>query len=227
MIFIDLGLTDYNDALSYQEKLFQDRLRAKSENIETAEDVILFTEHNPVFTLGKSGKISNLLLSDPSTQNIDLHYTSRGGDITFHGPGQLVVYPILDLQRLKMGLAKYVHILEESVIELLKHYNLNAMRSEGATGIWLPSQNGARERKICAIGIKASRHITMHGLALNVNTNLKNFDYIIPCGIQNKGVTSMEMELGFNLEMYVVKQEFQKLFTKELEKFTSSFQDIA
>lgn len=220
MIHIDLGLTHYQEALLQQETLFSERLNAKAKGVNTPEDTVILTEHFPVFTLGKSGKLQNLLMQNPEKLGIEMFFTSRGGDITFHGPGQLVVYPILDLERLGIGLAKYVFILEESVVELLKKYDITAGRSQGATGVWLPGNAAQSERKICAIGIKASRHITMHGIALNVHTNLQYFDHIIPCGIQNKGVTSIERELGYNPGMNEIKECFTQIFSSKIQQIS-------
>jgi lipoyl(octanoyl) transferase len=179
-------------------------------------------EHDPVFTLGKSGKAGNLLLSEDEmrAKNIAFYKTNRGGDITFHGPGQLVGYPILDLEKFYTDIGRYLRDLEEVIIRTIAEYGLKGERSPGETGVWLEPQTTGRERKICAMGVRCSRWITMHGFALNVNTDLGYFDYIIPCGIRNKQVTSLQMELKRVVPMQEVKQKlvrhFQDVFNVSL-----------
>lgn len=205
---IDLGLQKYADALHRQEELFNKNIEQKLNHQPTTNYLVL-CEHQPVFTLGKSGKEENILVSE-SQMNAEFYHTNRGGDVTFHGPGQLVVYPILDLDTYNIGLAKYIYNLEEAIITSLKPYGITGERLEGANGIWL--RDGKGDRKICAIGVKASRGITMHGLAMNVNTDLSYFNKIIPCGLQNLGVTSLEKELGKQIELASYKEVFINSF---------------
>jgi len=185
-------------------------------------DRLLFTEHEPVYTLGKSGKPSNVLLNDDELAQKGISYfqINRGGDITFHGPGQIVGYPILDLEHFKTDLGWYLRSLEEVIILTVAEYGLKCERSPGETGVWLDASVKGRERKICAMGIRCSRWITMHGFALNVNTNLNYFNFIIPCGIQGKQVTSLAKELGYDVPVDEVKEKlksnFEKVFTVEL-----------
>ncbi len=184
----DLGLIDYEACLAIQREVF-----------ESADQQLILCEHPPVYTLGKSGREENILVGDLGAR---VYRTDRGGDITFHGPGQLVGYPILDLDRLKMGLKAYIHALEEIVIRVLQDFGIQAVRSEGATGVWLENPM----RKICAIGVRASRGRVMHGFALNVNTDLSYFERINPCGFTDRGVTSMARELGTEQDMQAVKE---------------------
>lgn len=188
----------------------------------TTEHYLLFVEHTPVYTLGKSGNIDNVLLSEENlkARGIDFFRTNRGGDITFHGPQQIVGYPILDLERFYTDIGKYLRNIEEVIILTLKEYGVEAGRSIGETGVWIDADIKGRERKICAIGVRSSRWITMHGFALNVNTDLDYFNFIIPCGIQNKQVTSLQKELGrlvdFDEVKKKVKSNFEKVFDAEL-----------
>ena len=201
-----LGLADYAAAWAYQERLMAESLALKAANRDrpapeqaVLPNYLLTVEHPPVYTLGKSGKATNLLLDDDGLARVGATFVSvnRGGDITFHGPGALVVYPILDLDRFFTDIHRYLRTLEEAVIRVLAHYGLRAGRISGLTGVWLDFADGApNPRKICAMGVKASRWITMHGLSLNVNTDLAYFGHIIPCGIDDKAVTSMQAELG-------------------------------
>ena len=183
---------------------------------------LLFVEHPPVYTLGKSGAIENVLISeeDRAAKGISFYNTNRGGDITFHGKEQLVGYPILDLERFYTDIGKYLRNLEDVIIATMADYGLKGERSPGETGVWLDADIKGKERKICAMGIRCSRWVTMHGFAFNVNTDLTYFDYIIPCGIQNKQVTSLEKELGRKLDMNEVKERvkyhFEKVFNVEL-----------
>jgi lipoyl(octanoyl) transferase len=179
---------------------------------------LLFLEHNPVYTLGKSGKYEHLLINekDCAARGIEYFHINRGGDITFHGPGQLVGYPILDLEKFKPDLGWFLRSLEEVIILTLAEYGIKGDRSPGETGVWLDPQIPGKERKICAMGIKCSRWITMHGFAININTDLNYFNFILPCGIQNKQVTSLAKELGREISMdevkYKVKKNFEIIF---------------
>ena len=175
---------------------------------------LLFCEHPPVFTLGKSGSKENLLINEQmlAQRGIEFYRINRGGDITFHGPGQIVGYPILDLEQLNLGIKAYIECLEESVIRVLEKCGIQAGRLAGATGVWLDPELPGKARKICAIGVKAGRHITMHGFAFNVNTDLSYYQYINPCGFTDKGVTSMEKELGEKQDL----EEIKKLLARQL-----------
>lgn len=226
--FSDLGSKAYKETWDYQEDLLKENTlikaacRNREEAILPAEiptiHHLLFVEHNPVYTLGKSGNTGNILLSETerTERNIEYFHINRGGDITFHGPGQLVGYPILDLEKFKTDLGWYLRSLEQVIIDTLFEYGLQGDRSIGETGVWLDPGIKGKERKICAMGIKCSRWITMHGFALNINTELSYFEGIVPCGIQNKAVTSLEKELGYQVPMDEVKRNvknnFQKVF---------------
>ncbi|MBS3807254.1 MAG: lipoyl(octanoyl) transferase LipB [Bacteroidales bacterium] len=207
----DIGTIDYKEAWEYQEKLFDDVLSGKrSGRIPT--NYMLFCEHPHVYTLGKSGQQNNLLIDPNFLEKIQATYykINRGGDITYHGPGQIVGYPIIDLEQFGLQVRKYIHRLEDSVIATLKEYHINSSRLDGATGVWLDADEPGKSRKICAIGVRASHFVTMHGFAFNVNTDLNYFNYINPCGFQDKGVTSMENELGRHMDMEEVKQVLKK-----------------
>lgn len=216
-ILHDLGLIEYGNAWQVQKELFHLSIHDKTEHRHPKHHIMV-CEHPHVYTLGKSANQSNLLLSEAElkSKDIDVFDIERGGDITYHGPGQLVVYPIFDLEQMQLGVKKFVFNIEQCIINCLKHYDIIAERIEGRIGIWI-GKGTHNERKIAAIGIKVSRHITMHGLALNVNTDLNLFDNIIPCGIQDKSVCSMESELGRKLDMTDVKQ-------KLLDEFSSIFE---
>jgi len=217
----DLGLISYKEAWDYQETLFNQLMSYKiSGNGEKdPANYLLFCEHPAVFTLGKSGKENNLLINEAllKEKKIEFFRINRGGDITFHGPGQIVGYPILDLEKYGLGIKSYIHLLEEAIILLLKNYGISAGRLEGATGVWLDADKPARARKICAIGVRASRHITMHGFAFNVNTDLSYYSYINPCGFVDKGVTSLEKETGSKLDFSRVKGELKDIILNLLE----------
>lgn len=242
VIFEDLGGMRYQEAWDYQEKLLKENVRRKTEarNLATAGDAgtggqvtatgeavvaadtthyLLFVEHPPVYTLGKSGDIANVLISEEERVALNIEYfaINRGGDITFHGPQQLVGYPILDLERFYTDIGRYLRNLEEVFIRTMADYGLVGERSPGETGVWMDTTVPGRERKICAMGIRCSRWITMHGFAFNVNTDLSFFDHIIPCGIQNKQVTSLEKELGYTLNMEEVKATVKKHFEAVFE----------
>jgi len=218
ILFEDLGLIDYQEAWDDQERRFRalvDYKRDPGDN-RMPPRYLLFCEHPHVYTLGRSGNEQNLLIRQDFLKKIDATYyrTNRGGDITYHGPGQIVGYPILDLDLLGIGLKQYVTILEDAIIELVNGYGIVASRMEGATGVWLDVDHPAKTRKICAIGVRSSRYITMHGFALNVNTNLDYFSYINPCGYETRGVTSMQKELGNSMDMEQVKSALKKILMK-------------
>lgn len=206
---IDWNLIPYAEAWQQQTEYFDTLVRAK-QNGEEYENVIILCEHPPVYTLGRSGKENNMLLSEAQLEKIGatLYHIDRGGDITYHGPGQLVCYPILNLEEFDLGLKEYVHLLEEAVIRVCASYGITAGRLEKATGVWLEGDTSCA-RKICAIGVRSSHYVTMHGLALNVNTDLRYFSYIHPCGFIDKGVTSLRQELGFEIPMSEVKQRLE------------------
>nr|WP_279192342.1 lipoyl(octanoyl) transferase LipB [Bacteroides intestinalis] len=202
----DWNIIPYADAWTRQTEWFDTLVRAKQAG-EEYENHIILCEHPHVYTLGRSGKEGNMLLSEEQLQKIGatLYHIDRGGDITYHGPGQLVCYPILNLEEFSLGLKEYVHLLEEAVIHVCASYGITAGRLEKATGVWLEGDT-PRARKICAIGVRSSHFVTMHGLALNVNTDLRYFSYIHPCGFIDKGVTSLQQELKREVPMEEVKQ---------------------
>jgi len=222
IVFEDLGLIDYQEAWDYQEERFNKLVdfKRKPDGMKRPIQYLLFCEHTHVYTLGKSGDETNLLIREDFLKKINATYyrTNRGGDITYHGPGQIVGYPILDLELLEIGLRQYVTLLEDSIIALLQAYGITATQMEGATGVWLDVNHQVKARKICAIGVRSSRHVTMHGFALNVNTNLDYFTYINPCGFETKGVTSMEKELGKSMDLEQVKSELKDIL---MQKFLS------
>ena len=214
----DLGLIDYKQAWDFQEELLKEAVDLKISNRKNDTNFIpkqhlLFCEHAHVYTLGKSGAQENLLLDEAHLQDIDAQFykINRGGDITYHGPGQLVMYPILDLEQFFTDIHKYMRYLEEAVIKTLAHFQITATRYEGLTGVWIDAET-PRARKICAMGVKCSRWITMHGIALNVHPDLGYFGNIVPCGIQDKAVTSMAQELGRQISI----QEVQEVLLKEM-----------
>lgn len=229
----DLGLRDYKETWDYQDLLFQKILEIKSKNskeklqLETP-NYFLYVEHPHVYTLGKSGHIENLLISEEKLKalNATFYKINRGGDITYHGPGQIVGYPILDLENFFTDIHKYLRLLEEMIILTLAEYNVRAERSKGETGVWL-DVGTPFARKICAMGVRASRWVTMHGFALNVNTDLGYFDHMIPCGIKGKAVTSLNVELGKAMvDMEEVKMKLLKnflfLFEAEIKEKTEA-----
>ena len=236
IIFEDLGIIHYKDAWDYQEELVKKNLEIKSEarklsvisNQISGSDnyanpvsgltvnYLLFCEHPPVYTLGKSGHMENVLMNESEMEEKEIEFfrTNRGGDITFHGLQQIVGYPILDLEKFFTDIGKYMRSLEEVIMLTIAEYGITGDRSKGETGVWIEPGIPGKERKICAMGIRCSRWITMHGFALNVNTDLTYFNNIIPCGIVNKQVTSIEKELGFKVNFEEVKEKVRKNFAK-------------
>ena len=240
VLFEDLGAMPYKEAWDYQESLLTENLAIKAELRNKAnstepivDDVhhppltthhhLLLVEHPPVYTLGKSGDVKNILISeeDRLQKGIEFYPTNRGGDITFHGPQQIVGYPILDLEKFETDIGKYLRKLEEVIILTMAEYGLKGERSKGETGVWLDPDVKGKERKICAMGVRCSRWITMHGFAFNVNTDLNYFNHIIPCGIENKAVTSLQKELGSSVDFKEakekVKQNFENVFDVTLK----------
>ncbi|MFT6997587.1 MAG: lipoyl(octanoyl) transferase [Cryomorphaceae bacterium] len=225
---IEAGLKGYQDTWDYQEELFSSVVQRKIEMRKTGEEkpvpnnYLIFVEHPHVYTLGKSGKIENLLLNQKELEEKGIEYfkINRGGDITYHGPGQLVAYPIIDLDQFFTDIHKYLRYLEEAVILTLAEYGIKGERYAGLTGVWLDPDIPERARKICALGVRCSRWVTMHGLAFNVNSHLEYFNNIIPCGIDDKAVTSMKKELERTLDFDEVKEKLQnhlsELFQWEL-----------
>jgi len=224
VFFEDLGVKSYKPTWDYQEELLLKNTQIKSihrandlpANEANTEHRLLMVEHPPVFTLGKSGKREHVLVSEEQLQNlgIEFYHINRGGDITYHGLQQVVGYPILDLDKFKTDLGWYLRSLEEVIIQVLAEYGLEGDRSSGETGVWLSPDDPFMARKICAMGIKCSRWITMHGFALNVNTDLSHFEHIVPCGIQGKTVTSLEKELGKKVDYQEVKEKIKKHFAR-------------
>ena len=225
--FQDLGLKPYKDVWDYQESLLTHNVDIKAQNREIEDtsthlpttNHLLFVEHPPVYTLGKNGNEENILISEQELfqKSIEYFHINRGGDITFHGPEQLVGYPILDLDKFKTDLGWYLRNIEEAIILTMADYGIKGERSKGETGVWIDTEIKGRERKICAIGIKCSRWVTMHGFAFNVNTDLSYFGNIVPCGIVNKQVTSLEKELGRKIDMNEVKTKAKKHFEEVFE----------
>lgn len=227
--FTDLRVIDYQQAWDYQTKLFNAILEVKSRNrtVSSAEqqftnNYLLFCEHPHVYTLGKSGNESNLLVNTNELESIGATYyhINRGGDITYHGPGQLVGYPVIDLENFFTDIHQYMRLLEEAVIQTLREFGVESGRIPGLTGVWLDIDDEKKARKICALGVKTSRWVTMHGFALNVNTDLSYFNKMIPCGITDKAVTSLDKEIGSPVDMNRVKKILKKkiadLFRMEL-----------
>lgn len=239
--FIDLGLIDFKQAWDYQEKLFDEVVQIKINNrkintnsiLQTPNSelqtfnsellptpsYLLFCEHPHVYTLGNSGNKEHLLISEQQLiqKNATYYKINRGGDITYHGPGQIVGYPILDLDNFFTDIHKYLRFLEEIVIRTLAEYGIESGRSKGETGVWLDAENPLKARKICAMGVRASRWVTMHGFAFNINTDLGYFGNIVPCGIVDKAVTSLDKELGKKVDEEEVKQKLKKHFADLFE----------
>lgn len=220
IIPLDWGTIEYNKAWKEQESLFQQNIEQKIASLSTKNYLVL-CEHPHVFTLGKNGSQNNLLANYIQLQSINAQFveTNRGGDITYHGPGQIVGYPIFDLANFNIGLRKYIYNVEQAVINVLSFVGISSERLEGATGVWLDTDNSQKCRKICAIGVRSSHFITMHGFALNVNTDLNYFSHINPCGFIDKGVTSIAKELGGNQSLSEIKRllinEFNTLFSQQ------------
>ncbi|NQZ76640.1 MAG: lipoyl(octanoyl) transferase LipB [Ekhidna sp.] len=227
--FIHLGLKDYQEAWDFQEKLFKETVDRKISNRklpeaeqEATKNTLIFCEHPHVYTLGKSGDENHLLANEAflKEKKATFYKINRGGDITYHGPGQIVGYPILDLDHFFTDIHKYLRYLEEAVILTLKEYRIVSGRVDGLTGVWIDGDDHSKARKICALGVKSSRWVTMHGFAFNVNTDLEYFNYIVPCGIQDKAVTSLEKELGQKMDIKEVENKLKthlaNLFEMEL-----------
>ncbi|MBU2554823.1 MAG: lipoyl(octanoyl) transferase LipB [Bacteroidetes bacterium] len=219
--YLDLGLIDYKIAWDEQEKLFnqiveQKELNRKAETPQPTSNYLVFCSHPHVYTLGKSGDTANLLINEDflAARGATFYRINRGGDITYHGPGQIVGYPILDLDNFGVSIRSYIDQLEEVIIRTLAYYGIHGTRAEGATGVWLDTEHPAKARKICAIGVRTSHWVSMHGFAFNVNTNLDYFNYIVPCGIQGKGVTSLEKELGHPVEISEVQEKLKLAFAE-------------
>ena len=219
--YTDLGIIDYKEAWDFQEEIFKktiaeklDNQSADKENKVPLEYNLFFCEHPHVYTLGKSGEEQNLLISgiELRAKNASFYKTNRGGDITYHGPGQIVGYPILDIEAFGMGVRKYIENLEQAIINTLKHYGIKGELLDGATGVWIEPNSAGKARKISAIGVRTSRYVSMHGFAFNINTDLEYFGYINPCGFTDKSVTSLEKELGKTIDM----EEVRSILLKEL-----------
>ena len=220
--YIDLGRMAYAECWDLQRSLFDRQLSVKAGSVD--EDLtpemagwLLLVEHNPVYTLGKSGKLENMLVSEEYLRSIgaEFYRIERGGDVTFHGPGQIVGYPILDLEKLGIGLRQYIDSLEQAIIEVCAEWGVEAGRIEGASGVWIDSET-PRARKICAIGVRSSRYVTMHGFAMNVATDLRYFSHINPCGFVDKGVTSLSREVGREVALDEVKEQIVKHLAEKL-----------
>ncbi len=223
LIVKDLGLMDYQKAFEIQSTLFESLKQIKinnkfSEIPQKTGNYFLFTEHPHVYTLGKSGKEDHLLINQEERQQKQVQFikTNRGGDITYHGPGQIVGYPIIDLDNFDLDILAYMRLLEEVIIQVLAEYGIKGERSAGETGVWLDTGKPS-VRKICAMGVRTSRWVTMHGFALNVHPDLNYFNHIIPCGIQNKGVTSMAKELGYAPDVSLLKKQILSAFVQNFK----------
>ena len=221
VLYRDLGLLEYQQAWDLQENILQQSIAQKAQGLVPAHH-LLFVEHPPVYTLGKSGKREHVLIDEQEMQERQIAFfqTNRGGDITYHGPGQLVGYPIFDLEQFYRDIGRYLRELEQVIILTLQDYGLKGERSSGETGVWLDPGIPGRARKICAMGVRCSRWITMHGFALNISNDLSYFNHIIPCGIPDKSVTSLQKELGTTLKVKEVKenvlQKFKQVFGVEI-----------
>jgi lipoyl(octanoyl) transferase len=213
----DLGLKDYKECWDYQETLHKQIVQDKLDNKRSSNiNHFLLVEHPHVYTLGKSGDEHNLLVNADFLRKIEAVYykINRGGDITYHGPGQLVGYPILDLENYKLGVKDFIYKMEQAIIQTIAEYGLVGTLKEGATGVWLDAEEPALSRKICAIGVRVSRYVSMHGFALNVNTDMRYFSYINPCGFLTYGVTSLERELGRKVDMQEIKEIAKSKFNQ-------------
>ncbi len=223
VIFKDLGLIDYKEAWDYQEKLFAEtidqKIQIRNGNTElVTKNYLLFCEHPHVYTLGKSGSVDHLLLNEVQLEenNANFYKINRGGDITYHGPGQLVGYPIFDLDHFFSDIHKYLRFLEQAVIDTLAEYDVVGDRMDGLTGVWIDA-NTPKARKICAMGVKSSRWVTMHGIGFNINSDLSYFSNIIPCGIDDKAVTSLKQELGREIDMSELAQILKEKLANQFE----------
>lgn len=223
VVYQDIGVKDYKDTWNLQEKIFRRLVDNKLNNYQNISQdgnyeagTLIFVEHPHVYTLGKSGSENNLLIDLIQLQAKDAQFfkTDRGGDITYHGPGQIVGYPIFDLEEINISLKEYVYRLEEAIIMTISLFGISGSRLNGTTGVWLDTDNKGKVRKICAIGVKSSRYVTMHGFAFNVNTDLTYFNYINPCGFTDKGVTSLEKELGGRQDF----EDIKRLLKNNLQK---------
>lgn len=216
IIFKNLGRIRYKEGWDFQEELFDKLIQAKTDERKDKNQYLLFCEHEHVYTLGKSGDRQNLLIAEHicKSKNIDFYLINRGGDITYHGPGQLVAYPIIDLEEFDIGVKKYISMLEDVVIEVLKEYGIKGEKDEKAMGVWIDPVISGKSRKICAIGVRTSRYVTMHGLALNVNTDLSYFTFINPCGFTDKATTSMQKELGHEVDFEELSDKMKKSFER-------------
>jgi lipoyl(octanoyl) transferase len=219
VIYEDIGRKDYKETWDYQADIFNRLVDSKKPGTRVGESVqnilpgkLIFVEHPHVYTLGKSGSEKNLLLDliQLKAKDASFYRIDRGGDITYHGPGQIVGYPIFDLETIMIGLKEYIYRLEEAIIRTVNEFGLTASRLDGGTGVWLDPEVPGKARKICAIGVKASRYITMHGFAFNVNTDMTYFNNINPCGFMDKGVTSLQKELGISQDFESVKRKVKK-----------------
>ena len=217
----ELGLISYQKAWDLQEDIFQNTIATKIQNRTAPPELqrqtqhhLLLCEHPPVVTIGKNANINNLLIPEDGSNGVEVFHINRGGDVTFHGPGQLVGYPILDLDRIYTDIGRYLRDLEECIIRVLGDYEIQGERLPGATGVWLEPENPFRARKICAMGIRCSRWVTMHGFAFNINTDLDYFNLIVPCGISDKAVTSLEKELGRQVDMQEIRDRFLHHFAR-------------
>ena len=215
--YVDLGLKEYKACWDYQEEhLLELTTEKRSTSKPTANNYFILVEHPHVYTLGKSGDEANMMANADFLKKIEATYfkINRGGDITYHGPGQLVGYPIIDLEHYKIGVREYIEKMEDAIIATVAEYGLEAGRKEGATGVWLQPDHKVRARKICAIGVRVSRYVTMHGFALNVNTDMRYYNYINPCGFASSAVTSIQQELGREISMDEVKEIVKKKFNE-------------
>lgn len=220
LTFIDRGTAPYREIWDEQHRLFEAAIDRKRHGLPVEDEYAILVEHNPVYTMGRHADPSNMLMTREwlESHGMECIPIERGGDITFHGPGQLVVYPIIDLQRHRLGVREYVTMLEQAVIDTIARWGIKGERVEGATGVWIDAGT-PRERKICAIGVRVSRSVTMHGLALNVSTDMKYFRLINPCGFVDKGVTSISLENGSSeTDMEAVKSVFKEIFTGLLDR---------
>jgi len=217
---IDEGVKDYGEMLDKQRTIFAKMVSRKKNGLPTEDEYLFLVEHNPVVTLGKHAKSANVLMPEDmlAERGVKVYHIERGGDVTYHGPGQLVAYPLIDLEKHHLGVKDYVNLLEESVIQTLAEYGIEGKRVAGASGVWIGTGTPS-ERKICALGVKCSRFITMHGLAFNINTDLSGFKLINPCGFIDKGVTSLSLELGHTCNMHEIKQRLSMHLTSLLNVF--------